>query len=307
MPLGSARSLVAIVLLGAGPAHAHLGGGAGDPWWHHLDPLTALLLLVSATLHARGRLALAARSRRGGREQQRLARRFQLGLMLLALAVLSPLDAWGEQLFSAHMVQHELLILGAAPLLVSARPLPVLMWGLPARWRAALARGGRHAAWRAPWRVLSAPLVAWALHAATLWQWHLPTLFEAALNDPLVHGLQHMGFFGSALLFWWSLLGSGARIARPGIGVIAVFTTALHSSLLGALLSFSPSVWYPSYLATAPRWGLTALQDQQIGGLIMWVPAGLVFIGIGLMLLEQWLRQPPPEPEPARLPPWQRP
>lgn len=281
-----------LLLLCAAPAAAHTAGGEpGAPWWLSVDPYAAALVLTAGMLHARGSAALARRTRAGQGRRRRDSACFWAGLAALALAIVSPLDAWGEQLFSVHMVQHELLILGAAPLLVRSRPLPVFLWSLPQRWRMVLARGGHHAAWRVPWRVLAAPLAAWALHAVALWQWHVPLLFEAALHDPLMHSLQHLSFFVSALLFWWSLLSDGQQAARPGLGVVYVFTTAVHSSLLGALLTFSPTVWYPSYAATAPAWGLSAAQDQQVGGLIMWVPSGVVFIAIGLYLMEKWLCQ----------------
>lgn len=273
------------------PAVAHLVGSVdvSTPWWRSVDPYSAALLLLTAVLYARGSAALAKRARDGRRAHRRQALCFWSGLAILAAALVSPLDAWGEQLFSAHMVQHELLILGAAPLLVAARPLAALLWSMPRGWRLALAQQGASAGWRLPWCTLSAPLTAWTLHALALWQWHLPLLFEAALADAWMHTLQHLSFFVSALIFWWSLLGTGGHAARPGMGVIYVFSTAVHSSLLGALLTFSPTAWYAPYAGTAPRWGLTALQDQQLGGLIMWVPSGLVFIVIGLVLLERWI------------------
>jgi cytochrome c oxidase assembly factor CtaG len=114
-------------------------------------------------------------------------------------------------------------------------------------------------------------------------------LFQATLTHDWVHAAQHISFLGSALLFWWSLLGSRKRIDN-GAGILYLFTTGVHTSILGALLTFTPSVWYPAYLSTAPRWGLTALEDQQLGGLIMWVPAGIVYIIAGLALLGNLLR-----------------
>ena len=122
--------------------------------------------------------------------------------------------------------------------------------------------------------------------------WHAPTLFQATLNNDLIHSLQHLSFLLSALLFWWALL--RGREARTGYGmaVLYVFTTGVHSSVLGALLTFSPRVWYPVYAESTGGWGLNALADQQIGGLIMWVPAGLIFLGAGLALFANWIRQP---------------
>jgi cytochrome c oxidase assembly factor CtaG len=129
------------------------------------------------------------------------------------------------------------------------------------------------------------------LHAIALWLWHAPLLFAAAVENPFVHAAQHISFLGTALLFWWALLaGHGGRLGYGG-AVLYVFTTAIHTSALGAWLTFSPKVWYAPYLATAPSWHLTALEDQQIGGLIMWVPAGTLLTIIGLTLLVKWLSE----------------
>jgi cytochrome c oxidase assembly factor CtaG len=133
--------------------------------------------------------------------------------------------------------------------------------------------------------LLSAPLAAWLIHALALWLWHAPVLFIATLNSDLIHALQHISFLGSALLFWWALLENhGGRLGYGG-AILYVFTTAVHTSVLGAWLTFAPTVWYTPYAATAPAWHLTALQDQQLGGLIMWIPAGVLLTAIGLGLL----------------------
>jgi putative membrane protein len=105
-----------------------------------------------------------------------------------------------------------------------------------------------------------------------------------------VHAAQHASFFLSALLFWWSLLYARGR-AGYGLGVLYIFTTAVHTSILGALLTFAPSVWYPAYAPGTRAWGLSPLEDQQIGGLIMWVPAGVVYLAAGLALFAAWLRE----------------
>lgn len=211
------------------------------------------------------------------------------GWLSLGLTLLSPLDALGEVLFWAHMVQHEVMMLVAAPLLVLARPLGALVWGLPARWRpgaAALARGlGLQAAMRA----LTRPAVAWWVHAVVLWGWHAPFLFSAALRLRWVHELQHTSFLLGALVFWWALLQGRGR-GREGVAVFYLFTTLLHTGLLGALLTFSDRAWYAPYEATAPAWGLSAVQDQQLGGLIMWVPGGVAYLAAALALCAAWLR-----------------
>jgi cytochrome c oxidase assembly factor CtaG len=122
-----------------------------------------------------------------------------------------------------------------------------------------------------------------------LWGWHAPILYQAAIESALVHALQHLSFFGSALLFWWALL--YGRLGRLGYGVavLAAFPTAVHSSVLGALLTASPSPWYQSYLTTTEAWNLTPLEDQQLAGLIMWVPAGMIYLVGALALFASWL------------------
>jgi putative membrane protein len=137
--------------------------------------------------------------------------------------------------------------------------------------------------------VLPHPLIAWALHAAALWVWHMPLLFQATLTSELAHACQHLSFFGTALYFWWALLCGHQKLQGYGVAVLAVFTTALHSSLLGALLTLAHTPWYAAYAHTA-AWGLTPLEDQQLGGLIMWIPAGAVYLLAALALSAEWLQ-----------------
>jgi cytochrome c2 len=137
---------------------------------------------------------------------------------------------------------------------------------------------------------LTTPLAAWSIHAAALWIWHLPGPYQSTLSSGTMHFLQHASFLGSALLFWWALLHGREGVMGYGTAVLYVFTTMLHTGLLGALLTFSPTVWYPAYYATTAPWGLTALEDQQLGGLIMWIPAGLIYIVAALALMARLLR-----------------
>ena len=211
---------------------------------------------------------------------------FAAGWMSLLLALNSPIHSIGEQLFWVHMTQHEILVLISAPLLVLAQPLVAFLWALPRRWRDHVGDLSKFKPVSAVWAFVSAPLAAWILHAVALWIWHAPPLFDATLHSDAIHALQHISFLGSALLFWWALIHRhGARLGK-GAAVVYVFTTAAHTSILGALLTF-----YGSYVGTAPLWNLTALQDQQLGGLIMWVPSGTLLTLIGLALLASWLRE----------------
>lgn len=256
-----------------------------------LDPLLLFALLASAWIYRRGTLALRGEVRkgRGIRRWERVS--FWFGWWTLTLALVSPLHGWGQVLFAAHMTQHELLMLVAAPLLVLGRPLVAFLFAIPRPDARQLSRLVRRPGWRRPWRVLTHPFAAWLIHAVALWLWHAPVLYEATLTNDLLHHVQHVCFFGSALLFWWAVLGAAPGATGVGAGVLYLFTTMMHSGLLGALITFSDALVYPSYQYTAGAWDLTPLEDQQLGGLIMWVPAGFVYIASALAMIGAWLRR----------------
>jgi cytochrome c2 len=187
------------------------------------------------------------------------------------------------------MAQHEMLMLVAAPLLVLGRPLQAFLWALPPSQRETVGAWTRRPSVSTGWHAASGPAAACALHALALWIWHVPALFEAALADDLVHGLQHASFLVTAALFWWGMVQGRYGRLGYGVSVVYVFVTAVHSSLLGALVTLADGLWYPSYLEDARVWQVDALQDQQLAGLLMWIPSGLVFIGFGLALFAAWL------------------
>lgn len=254
-----------------------------DLWWAwRFDPGVLIPLLISGFLYARG-----ARVVRGVTVRQQIW--FWVGLLTVVIALVSPLHPLGEVLFSAHMAQHEVLMLIAAPLLVLSRPFVAMLWGLPFAWRRTAGRWCKATTVHRMWSFITAPLVAWSIHALAVCLWHLPAAFEATLTSELVHGAQHLSFFVSALLFWWSLQWARSPEAY-GAGVLYIFSTGIYTSILGALLTFSHTLWYPAYAETVQAWGLTAIEDQQIGGLIMWVPGGVVYLIGGLFLFSEWLR-----------------
>jgi cytochrome c oxidase assembly factor CtaG len=192
-------------------------------------------------------------------------------------------------LFWVHMVQHELLILIAAPLLVMGSPLVVMLWALSPEWRVRAGIWAKQRSVSLVWAGLTAPFVVWLLHGIALWIWHVPALYQASVNDEFTHALQHSTFFGTALLFWWTLIhGKHGRLTY-GASLLYVFTTMVHSGVLGAFLTLTPSLWYPVYAGRAERFGISALQDQQLGGLIMWVPSGVVFMVVILALFAAWM------------------
>lgn len=283
MKYGRAMTLLALAPLAA---YGHSGEALEphDLWqaWS-FDPGIVVPLAIVGFLYARG----ARRSR--GVSISSLAC-FWSGWIFLVLSLISPLHPLGEVLFSAHMAQHEVIMLVAAPLMVVSRPLAPILWGFPFVTRKTLGRWSKATAVQRIWRVVTQPLTTWWVHGATLWLWHVPRLFQATLESDWIHSAQHLSFFGSALLFWWSLFYAHGRQSW-GASVLYIFTTAVHTSVLGALLTFARTVWYPVYSSTTNAWGLTALEDQQLGGLIMWIPAGLIYVGVGLAMFAIWLRE----------------
>jgi putative membrane protein len=255
------------------------------------EPAVVVPLALAAWLYFRGvnRLWRGADRARGVRDWEAAA--YGAGWATLFVALVSPLHAWGGALFSAHMAQHELLMLVAAPLLVLGRPLVPFLWALPVEWRRRLGAAAKTAPWRQTWRFATAPLVAWSLHAAALWVWHAPALYSAAVESEAVHTLQHLSFFLSALLFWWAIVHGRPGPAARGASVLYLFTTSAHSGALGALLTFAARPLYAVYASSTGPWGLSQLEDQQIGGLVMWIPAGLVYIAAALALFASWLRE----------------
>jgi cytochrome c oxidase assembly factor CtaG len=289
---GVAFAAVALAALApAALAHPPAGGvPIGEPGWS-FEPWVTVPLLVSGLLYALGFRALSRATRHGRPLRRAQAVAFWGGWLELVIALVSPIDALADQLFWVHMIQHELLMIVAAPLLVLGRPFPVFLWALPPRARHLVARGTRRAL-GGLWRAVSTPAAASALQAAALWGWHLPAAFSAGLVDPDVHTAQHAGFLFSATLFWWSLGEARRSPARDGVAALWIFATMLHTGVLGALLTFSPSVWYVPYEATAPDHGFSAIDDQSLGGLVMWVPGGIAYLVLGLWRAAGLLRGP---------------
>ncbi|RTL23478.1 MAG: cytochrome c oxidase assembly protein [Sphingomonadaceae bacterium] len=280
--------LLSLLLLArAAPAVAHAAGAADDhapPGWT-LDPWITGPLALAALLFARGWWRLHARSGQGSAALRRRGRLYAAGLLVLAAALVSPLHQAGERSFAAHMFEHELLMLVGAPLLVLAEPLAIMLWAFPSAARRAIAATVPVIA--APWRRLTGAVTATVLQAAALWLWHAPALFDRALASEGWHVAQHLSFLVSALLFWTAML---HRRTPAGIAALCLVATAIVSGALGALMAFATSPWYAGYssLGMAP-FGLTLAEDQQLAGLLMWVPGSLVHAGAALVLMRRLL------------------
>ena len=295
---GAAR-LASVIAVAAGiciapalaSAHSLAGESAAAPHvgWS-FEPWVVALLVVAAGLYALGLARLWPRAGSGRAVHTRRAFAFAAGWLATAAALVSPLDALGAYLFSAHMVQHEVLMVVAAPLFVLGRPLGVFAWALPLSWRRGLGAFFHRPGWRGPWLLLTAPLCAWILHALVLWLWHVPAAFEAALANDGVHALQHASFLIAALIYWWSVFGLGPE-RHGGAAMASLFTTMVHTGALGALLTLSSVPWYPSYAGRTLAFGLDPLEDQQLGGLVMWIPAGAAYVACGLATAARWLQR----------------
>jgi putative membrane protein len=247
-------------------------------------------LVIVLALYAAGiaRLWRRAGYGRGIRVFEALA--FGSGWLAIVVALSSPLHEWSEQWLVAHMVQHELLMVVAAPLIALGAPIVAFLWALPSSHRRRLIESVHRPPVTTVWSSLTSPACAFLLYGLALWVWHVPALYDYALEHEGIHIVQHLGFFGTAALFWWGI--AHGRYGRAGYGaaVVYVFATAVHGGILGALLTVSPRVWYAPYVAHHPP-GLTPLEDQQLAGLLMWVPAGLALVAAGLVLFAAWLRQ----------------
>src|SRR5690606_27074901 len=207
-------------------------------------------------------------------------------------ALVSPLDAVSTALASAHMVQHVLLVLVAAPLLALAAPSSALLRGTPLAVRRVHRRSRRGLRLSDAQRQrLRDPVVVWLLHVVTLWVWHARAPYDAALADDAVHALEHLTFLVTAVLFWRVVIGGrGSGRVPYGFGAMLVFAMGMQSVFLSLLLTFATSPWYEGYATTTRAWGLDHLADQQLAGVIMWVPAGMIYVVAGLALMVAWLR-----------------
>jgi putative membrane protein len=269
-------------------ALAHPGLGAPDLRWTW-DPLPLVTVGAALTLYVCGVARLWRAAGVGGGVSRARVAAFAAGNLVLLLALVSPLDRLSDSLFSAHMTQHELLMVVAAPLIVLGRPFIAYLWTLPLEARVAVGHWLRRPHFRYSWQFVTAPFFVLVLHACVRWVWHIPALFEGAMRHEGLHAFQHFSFFVSAALFWWALMHGRYGSAGYGLAVLFVFATALHTSVLGALISVAPRLLYTIYAARTSQVGWQALEDQELAGLIMWIPSGVLFLVTALALFGAWL------------------
>jgi putative membrane protein len=244
------------------------------------DPGIVAPLLLSGWLYLRGKRRLRS-------ARKSAIRAYSCGWLALVIALVSPIHTVGESLLSVHMLQHSILMLVAAPLIVASRPLTVYLFALPPAWRHWVADFPKRRWFQNLWRRLTDPFVAFATSGIALWLWHIPGLYQQTLVSDLMHSAQHITFLLMAVLFWWAMI--YGRVY--GASAAYLFITAVHTSVLGALMTLSHSLWYPVYAGRTEPWGLTPLEDQQLAGLVMWVPCGMVYLFVALVSVAFWLRQ----------------
>lgn len=213
---------------------------------------------------------------------------FMSGLGAIAVALISPVEAFEGVLFSVHMVQHMLLELLAAPLLLAGAPITLtLRVASPAVRRRLLTILHSRVI-----RVLSFPVIAWILFAGVNWGWHFSTLYDQALENVALHYVQHATFLGAALLFWWPVIGADPspwRLPHP-VRLLYLFLAMPQNSFLGVALMSTRTVLYPHYLSNARAWGPSPLDDQQLGGIIMWVFGDVAFLLGMAIVVAMWVR-----------------
>ena len=214
---------------------------------------------------------------------------FLAGMLAIAFGLISGIERYDTTLFSVHMVQHVLLMLVAAPLLALAAPVTLVL-------RLASAETRRR--WLLPIlhsrvvRFLAHPIVAWLMFAALMWTTHFSPLFNASLEDPLIHDLEHMLFLSGALLFWWPAVALDPapwRMSHPArIGYL--FTQMTQNTFLAVVILNATTVLYPHYATLVRPWGMTALEDQRLAAGIMWIVGDAIFLTAILAVVAGWMR-----------------
>jgi len=259
------------------------------PW--NWEPWILASLAMALLLYFAGLYRMPRNVRRLVLSSARIAA-FTAAIAILFAALISPLDALDDQLFSAHMAQHLVLIMIAPPLLVAGRPGIASLWAFPLPLRRALGRFYLRSGLHSAVQTSMSPLVVWILCSAVLWFWHLPGPYGWAVENEFVHAIEHICFFVTSLMFWSLVLEPPGRHRRlsHAAALIFVATIGIQNGLLGALLTFSARPLYSAYFSTTTAWGLTPLEDQQLGGLGMWIPASAIHLTTLGVLFVAWLR-----------------
>ncbi len=258
----------------------------------NLDVPVLAAMVIATWVYLRGTARLWERGGLGTGIARWQVASWMAGMATVFVALISPLDALGAALFSAHMAQHMLLILVSPLLLAASNPLLAALWALPARRRREVSMMwlGRTRL-RQSWHALNHPVVVFGLFSLGLWAWHLPRLYDRALQSDLLHRLEHATFFGLSFMMWWCVLETGKRrgMGHP-LALLMLFITTIQSGALGAILTFGRRPLYESHAPWVDAWNLTRLQDQQLAGVIMWIPMGTVLALAAFVVFALWIR-----------------
>jgi putative membrane protein len=258
------------------------------------EPEVIIGLALSAGLYARGWVRLRRRGRGGRILRPWRAWCFGLGLTAVAVALLSPVGTFGSLLMSMHMIQHLLLVMIAAPLILLGAPMLPMLWAFSRRARRRIGRVLHpvHPVHRF-FSFLTRPSIALPLFIMVILVWHYPPLYDAAQGRSLTHDLEHFSFLAAALLFYWPLIhptGTPRRMSY-GAGILYLFPAKITGFVIGATLSMAQTPWYQTYINAPRLWGMSALDDQQLAGLIMWIFGGLLYIFPLLLLIVMMIRE----------------
>lgn len=253
-----------------------------------LRPEVIVLLVTLGAMHFIGWRNLRRRGRTRFANGWRLAS-YLTGLSVLGISILSPIDVLSSQLFFMHMVQHLLMMMAAAPLIMLANPFPTFLWALPRNLRT---RAGSWFLSGHPLYItlnyLLKPGVTWLVFVTVYLGWHDPELYNLALRNEFVHDLEHITFFGVALLFWWRITGVGPQIGKrlsPMIRAAYAISLVPVNMLAGIAITFSESPIYTHYTTVPRLYGISVVDDQTWAGLIMWIPGSMMYILAAIFLI----------------------
>ena len=270
---------------------AHEGVHAGQQWWErwNFDPELVIPVAIVTGLYLRGLYVWRNRSRPHPRWRTAC---YLTGIAILLLTIESPLDAVAEHHFFVHMIQHDLLMMYAAPLILLGAPTTPVLRGMPRAVRRVLVRPVmRRREARALYRFVTHPLIAVVVHTGVLWAWHLaPGWYDAAVTNDIVHDLQHFSMTAAGVLVWWNVIDPAPLRSRLGyvwrMGLLIVVGTP--KAFLGAMITFSGSLLYDFYDNVEPIIAIEPIRDQEIGGLIMWVPGQMMFLIAAGIVFAVW-------------------
>jgi len=260
-------------------------------WDWRLDII--LVLTLAGLAFTTGWLRLRRRARRRLAAGWRLAS-YLGGLAVLGLALMSAIDALGGQLFFMHMIQHLLVVMIAPPLLLLANPLPFTIWGIPGGQRLGRQLLAPDSGFRSALRQATRPAVVWLAFVVVLWGWHDPGLYSAAQGAYWIHDLEHVTFFGTAMLLWWHVTGASPRIHGrfPPLARVGYLLASAGANMIpGVVIALAGVPLYPYYEAAPRAWGLSVMQDQVLSGIIMWIPGTMMYVLAALIVIVRMLNR----------------